>query len=205
MGIRLALAAFVAVTMSAQTPTAAQKEAALGQLMAQQFRERQTIVENAEAQAYVERIVGELARLQPGDGACCTVEIYTSVEAPDKPAVYPGGYLFVPAKLFQTARDEEAFVLAMAHAVAHARQRDWTVRDAQPGAASIPLTTVWSADGDVGSMPIGMQRQLAEREQQADQAAEESALQIRTGSGEFERIREQAGLPEPQPRPSLQQ
>ncbi|MCB9385544.1 MAG: hypothetical protein H6509_13090 [Bryobacterales bacterium] len=197
MRIRLTLVALLAVAAAAQTPGAAEKEAALGRLMAQQFRERQTIVRNAEAQAYVERIVGELVRLQPGDGACCTVEIYTSAEATEKPAVYPGGYLFVPVKLFRSARDEEAFVLALAHAVAHARQRDWAVREAQPGAANAPLTAMWSADGDIGSMPLGMQRELSEREQQADQAAEESALQIRTGGGEFERIREQLGLPEP--------
>ena len=178
-----------------------EREVALGKFMAQQFRESKGTVDLPEAQAYLERLVSELAAAQPGDGPCCTVSLYARAEAPVKPVAYPGGYLFVPAKLFFTSPDESAFVHALAHAVAHARQRDWMASEAG-NHASIPLTFIGTEDDGVEALPIRMREQFEAREKRADEAADRSITAVQMETGEFERLRDQAPLPTP--RPSLQ-
>jgi hypothetical protein len=177
---------------------AAEKEAALGAVMAQQFRERGGMLDIAEARAYLERVVGELAAAQPGDGECCTVELFARAEAEGKPAPYPGGYLFVPAKLFLTSADEEAFVRALAHAVAHVRQRDWIMASAANYVRG-PVTFAGPVDDRADSLPKGMRAEFEGREARADEAAEEFAQAVKTGTGEFERLRDRAPLATPRP------
>lgn len=200
MRIGIAALLLAATALPAQSPSARQalqRERALGDLMAKQFRERNGAVDIPEVQAYLERIVRELAAAQPGDGPCCTVALYARAEAEAKPVVFPGGHLFVPAKLFFTAPDETAFVRALGHAVAHIRQRDWVKVGAQAAErASVPLDPAWSAD-DRGESPL--RPQFEAREQRADQAAEKSLEAVAIGDGEFERIRDRAPLPTPRP------
>ena len=115
---------------------------------------------------------------------------------------FPGGHLFVPAKLFYTAPDEAAFVRAIGHAVAHAKQRDWVRMGAQAAdMASVPLDLAWSVDDRAEALPDRVRPEYEAREQRADEAAEKSLKRVRIGSGEFERIREE--VPLPTPRPSL--
>ena len=192
----------LASAMFAQSPPANQdiaKENALGALMAKQFRERNGTVEIPEAQAYLERVVSEIAAAQPGDGPCCSVALYAAAEAPGKPTAYPGGHLFVPAKLFFTSETEADFVRSLAHAVAHIRQRDWNTNSAAVNHASIPLTFIGSEQDEASALPMGMRAEFDAREQRADEAAEQSVKAVTTGTGEFERIRDKAPLPTPRP------
>ena len=204
MTIRFALSLLIVSALPCQHSSADEalkREAVMGKLMAQQFRDSKGTIEIPEAKAYLERVVGELAAAQPGDGPCCTIALYARAEAPAKPVAYPGGYLFVPAKLFFTSKDESAFVHALAHAVAHIRQRDW-VSSGAANYGSTPLDYIGAADDRPESLPLEMRKQFEAREQLADEAADNSAPAVKIGTGEFERIRDHAPLPTP--RPSLQ-
>jgi hypothetical protein len=181
---------------------AVERENALGTLMASQFSERNGTVDIPEVQAYLERVVRELAAAQPGDGQCCSVAMYARAEAESKPVTFPGGHLFVPAKLFFTSSDEAAFVRALGHAVAHAKQRDWVRMGAQAAdMASIPLDLGWTSDDRAESLPLRLRPEFEDREERADEAAERAARHVTVGDGEFERIRDE--IPLPTPRPSL--
>ena len=191
----------LASAMFAQSPGSnpdLAKENALGALMAQQFRQRHTPLDIPEAKAYVERLAGELAAAQTGDGKCCTVELYAAAEAPSKPTAYPGGYLFVPAKMFFTSTDEDAFVRTLAHAIAHIRLRDWQTMPAAYSSLAQPMLSLAEGDGPE-NVPLAMQEKFEARERLADEAAEKSVKAVTTGTGEFERIRDQAPLPTPRP------
>jgi hypothetical protein len=178
----------------------AEKEAVLGAAMAGDFRERHGTLDNREAQTYLDRIVRELVAAQPGGGHCCSVELYASANAAAKPTAFPGGYLFVPARLFSNSPDEEAFVHAVAHAVAHVRQRDW-VPEGTVSYANIPLIFAWAMDDEAESIPLGMRAEFEARERRAEEAAAQSGPAVTTGTGEFERLRPPP--PPPRPRPSL--
>ena len=174
------------------------KENALGALMAKQFRERNGTLDVPEATAYVERIVKELAAAQPGEGPCCTVALYASAEAPGKPTAYPGGHLFVPAKLFFTSAGEQEFVHAIAHAVAHIRQRDWNTMSAS-NYARPKMAVFFGGVDEAEALPLGLREEFDAREARADEAAEASVKAVTTGTGEFERLRDKAPLPTPRP------
>lgn len=201
MSLRVACFAFLAPALLAQeaAPSVSEEaEAAIGAAMARHFRERHVVLDAPQAQAYLDRIVNKVAASQSGDGPCCTVELYSSDDAYAKPTAFPGGYLFVPSKLFFTSLGEDVFVSSIAHAVAHIRLRDWTA-DGQFG--SIPLTFVWTEDDRIESVPLGMRPAFEARERRANAAAAQSVYWARADTGEFERIR--GALPPPAPRPSL--
>lgn len=203
MTFRLLIALFLVCALTAQSPPSdesLQREAALGALMARQFRERQGTVDLPEVQAYLERVVRQLAAAQPGEGTCCTVALFAREEADSKPVAFPGGHLFVPAKLFFTSADEQAFVRALGHAVAHIRQRDWVRVGAQSAdLASVPVDLFWAEQDSAESLPLKLRPEFEAREDLADEAAERSARFVTMGSGEFERLRDQAPLPTPRP------
>jgi hypothetical protein len=192
MTVRGAALLLLAPAMLAQDPApglTAEKEAALGASMAKQFRERHGTLDLPEAQTYLERIVRDLAAAQPGDGPCCSVEIHTGgADASAWPEALPGGYLFVPARRFLTAPSEAEFVERLAHAVAHARTRDWIVNPGPRGdLASVPVIYLGSCDRS--DAPMGMRQEYDARERRAETAAAELRHAVETGTGELERVR----------------
>jgi len=96
------------------------KQMALGQRLAQEFRRKTTPVESAAVSQYVQRVGARLAAQFPGGW---TYHIETVREdqggATHEPAAFPGGYIFVPAALIATARNEAEFAGMLAHAMAH--------------------------------------------------------------------------------------
>jgi predicted Zn-dependent protease len=168
--------------------------------MAKQFRERNGTFEIPEAQAYLERLVKTLAAALPGDASCCSVELYDRPEAPAKPTAYPGGYLFVPAKLFFTSPSETELILALSHAIAHIKLGDWSAKSvAAAGGANIAPTVIWAGDDQSSTVPEDLRSQFEERERRADEAAERAAGRVVKGTGEFERVRDLAPLPTSRP------
>jgi predicted Zn-dependent protease len=88
-----------------------EKEAALGASLAAEVRKNVTVVESVALNQYVERIGRKLAAVLPDSGINYT---YTVVEnniggSTYEPLAAPGGYIFIPASLFFTARNEAEF------------------------------------------------------------------------------------------------
>ncbi len=96
------------------------RQIALGQQLAQEFRRKTTPVESAAVSEYVQRVGAKLAEQFPGGW---TYRIETIREdqggATHEPAAFPGGFVFVPADLITTARNEAEFAGMLAHAMAH--------------------------------------------------------------------------------------
>jgi hypothetical protein len=188
------LAAFLHLAAAAfaqdAAPDFAQFEARLGPSMAQQFRDRHGTLDIPEARAYLSRILGELTAAQPGDGPCCSVQIHTGgADAPAWPEALPGGYLFVPARGFLSAESEQGFVERIAHAVAHARARDWAIPRDPEVHHPFPISFYIASCDDRLRGPMNMRSRYEPREARAVQAAAGLATTVTLGAGQFERVR----------------
>jgi predicted Zn-dependent protease len=94
----------------------------------------------------------------------------------NEPITFVGGYVFVPAGLFLTARDSAEFAAMLAHAMAHLagrhgmRQAD---RSRVANTASIPLIYMggWAAYGQGSLVPSSVLRSMREDEIDADRLA----------------------------------
>ncbi len=194
MYMRLILALSVAspaIAQEAPTRVAVEREVVLGDELARGFRARHGTIDAPEAEAYLERIVGELAQRQRGDGPCCTVEIHTGgADAPYWPQVLPGGRILVPARRFLTASNERAFAWRLAHAIVHARTRDWATRKKSADQiASVPLIFAAAPCDARFAGPMTRREDYHERERLADARASALVESLQLGSGEFERAR----------------
>jgi predicted Zn-dependent protease len=142
-----------------------EKEIALGQQLAETFRQETTPLDSAVTSEYVKRVGANLAAHFPGGW---TYQIETIREdrggETHEPAAFPGGFIFVPADLITTARNEAEFAGMLAHAMAHVVARHWT-RSATKNELVRP--TVW-----VGSTaPMGMLAFQRANEREADYRA----------------------------------
>jgi len=162
-----------------------EKEVALGQQLAQEFRRSTTPLDNAAVADYVKRAGANFAAQLPGGW---TYQIETVGQAdpegtpPANPTheatAFPGGFLFVSVHLIAAARNEAEFAGMLAHAMAHVAERHGTrfqTRNeiaqigaqigAQAAAANMP-------DRQVGpTVPLGMRTLQRAFERDADTLA----------------------------------
>ncbi|HEY1760799.1 MAG TPA: M48 family metalloprotease [Bryobacteraceae bacterium] len=129
-----------ALTLSAQTILGAgpniysrAKEASLGAQLAQNVSQATTPLDNAAALSYVQQMGAKLAAQLPESSFPYTFALIAdsknaggSGDALEEPLAIPGGYVFVPARMFLTAQDDSEFAGLLAHAMAHVAERHGT-------------------------------------------------------------------------------
>jgi beta-barrel assembly-enhancing protease len=102
------------------------KEIALGQALAADYRQKTTPLDNGAASDYVKRVGAKLAAQFPG----WKYQIETIREdqggATHEPAAFPGGFIFVSVDLIAAAQNEAEFAGMLAHAMAHVEARHAT-------------------------------------------------------------------------------
>jgi predicted Zn-dependent protease len=155
-----------------------EKEAALGKQLAAEVRQMTTPIQSPTVQNHVDRL-GQ--RLAAHAGAMFPFTFSVIAEDPchmlHEPLALPGGYVFVPAALFLTARDEFEFAGMMAHAIAHVAARHGTravTRGQMSGFATVPLVFMGGQAGsctDGIAVPAGYIRYQRGFEREADALA----------------------------------
>src|SRR5258708_2973247 len=143
MALRVSLVFLVAVGLAAQQPYSAEKEAAIGASLARDVRRSTTTVESAAVLEHVQRIGGKLA-VQFTSPLSYTFSVIVDDRGgpTHEPLSLLGGYIFVPAKLILTAKNDAEFAGMLAHAIAHVAERHGTrqaTRRPVANTASIPL------------------------------------------------------------------
>jgi predicted Zn-dependent protease len=104
-----------------------QREAALGAELARQVERTSTPVNDPEALRYVEQVGERLAAQLPEPRFSYTFALIVEGNSVSRePVALPGGYIFVPKSVLLAARDEAEFAGVLAHAMAHAADRDAT-------------------------------------------------------------------------------
>ena len=84
-----------------------------------------------------------------------------------EPAAVPGGYVFVPASLILSARDEAEFAGMLAHSMVHVSERLWA-----RNSGAIPLVFIGAAGHDEPILlPAGLQQAQRSAELEADRLA----------------------------------
>jgi predicted Zn-dependent protease len=174
IGICLALSVAALFAQQGVNFFTVDRERALGQQLASEVRERSKPFAHPAVDAYVRRIGPELvARLQDRifEYQFDVVESGTWTE----PFSLPGGYVFIPARAFLAAQDEDEFAYMLAHAIGHAALRHGTrtaTRAQLAKMASIPLIFVGGAHADAASaralMPAAFLKFQREYELEAD-------------------------------------
>jgi predicted Zn-dependent protease len=143
-----------------------EKEAALGAQMAGDFQRQNQVLDDPQVNGYVRSVGERLVRQIPETGFTFHFAVFVDGEASGlhEARVLPGGYIYVPESLILTARDEAEFAGMLAHAVAHAANRDATRLASRRNAANlatIPLTvsggwTFESARQNAEIIPIAL-------------------------------------------------
>ncbi|HUP02372.1 MAG TPA: M48 family metalloprotease [Bryobacteraceae bacterium] len=131
-----------------------ERESAIGAQLAIEFQQRNQVLDNSQVNGYLMRIGARLLRQIPDTGLTFRIAAFADGEKTGihEARVLPGGYIYVPESLILTARDEAEFAGMLAHAVAHAANRDATrqaTRATLATLATIPLI-VGGLDGDRG-------------------------------------------------------
>lgn len=158
-----------------------EKEVALGNQLAAQFRRDTRSVESAGAQAYLNGI-GQRLAAQMG-GPAFTYQFALVADDPGalhEVAAFPGGFLFVPSSLILSVKDEDELAGMVARAIAHVASRDGTrqaTRAQLENMASIPLVFAggWTGyavrESQSQAIPLGMLQGLRTSELDADRLA----------------------------------
>lgn len=139
-----ALISILAVPLLAQQGISSyslDKELALGRQYASDIRRQSEPLGDPAVQAYAERVAAKLLIGLTDATLQYQFEVIRDGERTE-PFALPGGYIFLPANIFLTARDEHEFAGTLAHAIAHAALRHGTrtaTRVQIANMASIPL------------------------------------------------------------------
>src|SRR5712664_238770 len=145
-----------------------EKEAAIGASLARDVRQNTTAIDSPAVRDYVQRIGGQLSAQLSSPPSYTVSVIADDRGGPShEPLSLPGGYIFVPAKLILTARNDAEFAGMLAHAMAHVAERHGT-RQATQGQvannASIPLIFMggWMSmgEGDESLVPMSFRSTL---------------------------------------------
>jgi predicted Zn-dependent protease len=104
-----------------------EKENALGDQLAGEYRRQARVFDNAPVNAYLEALGQRLAAQSPAPSFTYTFELVDDDqtwihEAPS----FPGGPIFVPATLVLAAADEDELAAMLAHSIAHIASRHQT-------------------------------------------------------------------------------
>ena len=118
-----------------------EKERALGTQYASEIRRQSKPLGDPAVQAYAERVAAKLLSGVTNGSLQYQFEVISDGDRTE-PFALPGGYIFIPARIFMTARDEHEFAGTVAHAIGHAALRHGTrtaTRGQIANMASIPL------------------------------------------------------------------
>jgi beta-barrel assembly-enhancing protease len=159
------LAAILFVGTASAQDRSRDKEIALGQQLAREFRTHATPFDDAEVAAYFRDTAARLAPEFP-DGWPYQVEVVreNTGGALHEPATFPGGPVFVSVELLAEARNEAEFAGILAHAMAHIADRHGRVQIGQG-----PIVFM---GGDSSLLPLGMRPAQRASENRADDLAE---------------------------------
>jgi predicted Zn-dependent protease len=148
-----------------------EKEAALGRQLAAETARHSKPLDSAAARGYVNELGQRLASKIPGPSITYTFAVVASGadNTTHEPLALPGGYIFVPARLFLAARDEAEFAGMLAHSMAHIAARHDT-RQATRG----QLVNMSTNQNQGAAIPVGLQRFRRETELEADRLAAEA-------------------------------
>ncbi len=157
-----------------------EKEAALGAEFAKQVERNAPPVDNPDALKYVQQVGARLAMQIPDAPFPYTFKLVGDTDRRyPEPVALPGGYIYVPVRLFLTARDESEFAGMLAHAMAHVAERHGT-RQATRGAlgqlATIPLIFYGALPYGPVAVPIAFVQYGNMFEEQADADAVKMAM-----------------------------
>ena len=143
-----------------------EKELALGQQLAQTYREQATIIENPELLGQVEtlarKLIPEGSRYRYSFAIVADDQILLH-----EPVAFPGGFLFVPSGLILAAQNTDELAGMLAHAIAHVESRHGTkevTKEQLANQAAVPLIFMggWTGyatrQGAALSVPVGMLR-----------------------------------------------
>jgi predicted Zn-dependent protease len=158
-----------------------EKEIALGRQLAAEFQRNTKRIESPAALTYVDGIGQKLAAQIGGPPFTYTFALIAGgpTEVPDV-AAFPGGFLFVPASLIATVKDEDELAGLLAHAIAHVASRDFTRQATRAGIAIISTMPAVQMSGwtDYGirqgqpmALPLGFLQMRREWELDADRLA----------------------------------
>jgi beta-barrel assembly-enhancing protease len=103
-----------------------EKEIALGQALAREFRSKTTPLGDAGALEYVQRVGAKLAAQFPGGWPYEFDVVREETGLTHEPAAFPGGSIFVSRALLGASRNEAEFAGMLAHAMAHVVARHAT-------------------------------------------------------------------------------
>ncbi|MGO9257833.1 MAG: M48 family metalloprotease [Bryobacteraceae bacterium] len=123
------------------------KDIALGQQLALEFRQRTAPPDNAAVSDYVKRWAPNWPRSLPGEW---TYQIETIREGPQsgathEPTAFPGGFIFVSVDPIAAARNEAEFAGMLAHAMAHVAARHGTRLVSRYGSSRLTRSLPWRA------------------------------------------------------------
>jgi hypothetical protein len=173
----------------------AQKETALGERLAAEFRAGSTEVESPKAVAWVNGIASRLGAAQGRNGAAgigsgespyvyrCGI-VKDDPDPGHEPIVFPGGLVFVPARLLIKARSEEEFAGTLAHALAHLTLRHGWTRSA--------MGPVYFSGWRGPLVPVAIGRLAPEWERAANEEADRTMSAAGYGSGALDAARRTA-------------
>jgi predicted Zn-dependent protease len=158
-----------------------EKEIALGNQIAAEFRRDARPLESPAALAYVNGIGQRLAKEIGGPAFPYTFALVADDPAEvHEVAAFPGGFLFVPSSLILAVKDEDELAGMIAHAIAHVAGRDGTKLATKAeivNLASVPLIYMggWAGyamrQGQALAIPLGMLQTVRASELSADRLA----------------------------------
>jgi len=148
-----------------------EKEVALGKMLASEFRQKASPVNNATVSEYVQRVGARLAAQVSSEWTFQFGTLRSPSGGPTRePVTFPGGYIFVSTDLISSAQNEAEFAGMVAHAMAHISARHWT-RSATRGELAQkggPVVGVMPNYSDGMAMPMGMLALQRAFEKEAD-------------------------------------
>jgi predicted Zn-dependent protease len=158
-----------------------EKEQALGEQLAKEYRRDVTVIEDATVNAYVDGLGQWLAAKAGGPAFRYTFELVNDDGIVlNEPVAFPGGKVFVPASLIRAARSEDELAGMLAHAIEHIAARHGTklaTRGELMDQATIPLIFVggWTGyamrQGAAIAIPAGFAKLQRQFELQSDALA----------------------------------
>ena len=152
-----------------------EKEAALGNSYAEDFRRQTPSVDDATLRAYVSNVAARLNEFAHSPFPLI-IEISGGADSKLEAVSLPGGHLFVSLRLLAGADNEAELAAPIAHAIAHIATREVT-RGESGNLATMPLIFMgsWAHDHATAStlIPLGFRKLQQEHEAKAIFLAEE--------------------------------
>jgi predicted Zn-dependent protease len=162
-----------------------EKEKALGEQIAKDYRRTAQPVDNPELQSWIETLGKSL--VPAGSKYAYRFEL---VEAPDtllhEPASFPGGIVFVPTQLILAVENEDELAGMIAHAMAHIEARHGTKQATKAeivNQASIPLIYMGGWSGNAMRPGIAMPLQFVQFHRTLDLQADTLAAALMSAAG----------------------